>query len=83
MIKITKVLRLDGFWSEASSHESIGRKVLRNRRVTLPTSTFRSARESEIKMGIVSKSIGHASVAITEDIYDHKRPALWKKRPRR
>ena len=30
-----------------------------------------AAREAEIPMGIISKNMGHASVAITEDIYAH------------
>ena len=30
-----------------------------------------AAREAGIPMGIISKNMGHASVAITEDIYAH------------
>tara|TARA_Y100000780_G_C13505527_1_gene347844 strand:+ start:232 stop:549 length:318 start_codon:yes stop_codon:yes gene_type:complete len=30
-----------------------------------------AAREAGIEMGIISKNMGHASVAITEDIYAH------------
>ena len=30
-----------------------------------------AAREAGVEMGIISKNMGHASVAITEDIYAH------------
>ena len=37
----------------------------------LGVSSATAAREAGIEMGIISRNMGHASVAITEDIYAH------------
>ena len=37
-----------------------------------------AAREAGIEMGIISRNMGHASVAITEDIYAHITSAVME-----
>ena len=38
-----------------------------------------AAREAGVEMGIISKNMGHASVAITEDIYAHVTSSVMEK----